>query len=276
MILGCDTRRLGIAVAAGAAVGAAATGTFVVWYLRRLRRATLCEPCEAQGEDASLSALLDDLPMALTTRFEWIEKAAQQMVAPIVELRDYVMPEAASLQSSGKREGALSWDDYFMALAFLSAQRSKDPYKQVGAVIVSNTNIILSIGYNGFPRGIPDEKLPWGKSGDLLDTKYPYVCHAEANAILNANTDKMTGQRIYVTMFPCNECAKLVIQAGLVEVIYCEFKGPPYKRPQDRICYEASKRLLSLAGVKLRQHCLQSAISIHSVSSTCEPCKSQA
>eukprot|EP00930_Biecheleria_cincta_P015198 TRINITY_DN12762_c0_g1_i3.p1 TRINITY_DN12762_c0_g1~~TRINITY_DN12762_c0_g1_i3.p1 ORF type:complete len:278 (-),score=20.93 TRINITY_DN12762_c0_g1_i3:13-825(-) len=126
-----------------------------------------------------------------------------------------------------REDGVLSWDDYFIALAFLSAQRSKDPNKQVGACVVSQGNIILSIGYNGFPRGIRDDDLPWAKLsqiGEPLDTKYPYVVHAEANAILNANTDKMSGQRIYVTMYPCNECAKLIIQAGLREVIYSEAK----------------------------------------------------
>ncbi|KAI8468282.1 MAG: cytidine deaminase-like protein [Monoraphidium minutum] len=119
------------------------------------------------------------------------------------------------------------WDDYFMSVAFLSAQRSKDPNKQVGAVIVSPDNIILSIGYNGFPRGCPDGALPWAKksrSGNVLDTKYPYVVHAEANALLNKNQASVAGTRVYVTMFPCNECAKLLIQAGITEVIYHESK----------------------------------------------------
>lgn len=150
---------------------------------------------------------------------------------------------------------------------FLSAKRSKDPSKQVGACVVSQGNIILSIGYNGFPRGIRDDELPWAKLSQIdepLDTKYPYVVHAEANAILNANTDKMAGQRIYVTMYPCNECAKLIIQAGLREVIYCEAKDPPYRKAQDKLCYEASRRLFQLAGVKVRQHTLKKAILIDS------------
>ncbi|XP_073139014.1 uncharacterized protein [Henckelia pumila] len=114
-----------------------------------------------------------------------------------------------------KRKGYLSWDDYFMAIAFLSAERSKDPNRQVGACLVSEKGIILGIGYNGFPRGCSDEKLPWAKkskNGDPLETKYPYVCHAEVNAILNTNHASAEGQRLYVTMFPCNECAKIIIQ----------------------------------------------------------------
>lgn len=119
----------------------------------------------------------------------------------------------------------LSWDDYFMALAFLSAQRSKDPSKQVGACIVSPARIILGIGYNGFPRGCADSRLPWAKratSGGALATKYPYVCHAEMNAILNKNAANVAGATLYVTMFPCNECSKLLIQAGIREVVFYE------------------------------------------------------
>jgi dCMP deaminase len=124
----------------------------------------------------------------------------------------------------------LSWDDYFMAVAFLSAQRSKDPNKQVGACIVDRANVICGIGYNGFPRGCPDSRLPWAKrapDGDPLRTKYPYVCHAEMNAILNKNGASVAGARVFVTMFPCNECAKLLIQAGIAEIVYHEDKAQP-------------------------------------------------
>ncbi|GLJ11717.1 hypothetical protein SUGI_0175330 [Cryptomeria japonica] len=120
---------------------------------------------------------------------------------------------------SAKREGYLTWDDYFMAIAFLSAQRSKDPNRQVGACLVSQNRVILGIGYNGFPRGCSDDDLPWAKksiTGDPLLTKYPYVCHAEVNAILNTNHASTTGQRLYVTMFPCNECAKIIIQSEII------------------------------------------------------------
>ncbi|KAL4433212.1 hypothetical protein ABPG77_003260 [Micractinium sp. CCAP 211/92] len=166
------------------------------------------------------------------------------------------------------RQGYLSWDDYFMAVAFLSAQRSKDPNKQaswVGACIVDQNNVICGIGYNGFPRGCADSQLPWAKKsarGDPLDTKYPYVCHAEMNAILNKNGASVAGARVYVTMFPCNECAKLMIQAGISEVVFHEAKDQPPRSDSPLITasfnrdqqYAASRRLLALAGVKLRQH----------------------
>lgn len=170
------------------------------------------------------------------------------------------------------RSEYLSWDDYFIALAFLSAQRSKDPNKQVGAVLVSQGNIILGIGYNGFPRGCSDSQLPWAKcshDGDILATKYPYVCHAEMNAVLNKNTASLAGAKIYVTMFPCNECAKLLIQAGIKEVIYFESKNTTARdlavrsgMQPDQV-YAASKRMLAMTGVQLRQYQPQRQISLH-------------
>ncbi|KAF8378011.1 hypothetical protein HHK36_029344 [Tetracentron sinense] len=158
-----------------------------------------------------------------------------------------------------KRKGYLSWDDYFMAIAFLSAERSKDPNRQVGACLVCHNGIILGIGYNGFPRGCSDDKLPWAKkskTGNPLETKYPYVCHAEVNAILNTNHASAAGQRLYVTMFPCNECAKIIIQltfllqSGVSEVIYFVEK----RLNNSDTAYTASHRLLSMAGVKVRKH----------------------
>ncbi|XP_047316875.1 deoxycytidylate deaminase-like [Impatiens glandulifera] len=152
-----------------------------------------------------------------------------------------------------KRQGYLSWDDYFMAIAFLSAERSKDPNRQVGACLVSLNNVILGIGYNGFPRGCSDDKLPWSKkskTNNPLETKYPYVCHAEVNAILNTNHASAAGQKLYVTMFPCNECAKIIIQSGVSEVIYF------VEKMLDNCdnTYIASHKLLSLAGLKVRKH----------------------
>ena len=142
-----------------------------------------------------------------------------------------------------------------MGLAYLSAERSKDPNTQVGAVIVDDDNRILSIGYNGFPRGCPDigpDALPWAREGSPenrgLDTKYMYIVHAEANSILNKNTTSLKGSRLYVGLFPCNECAKLIIQSGIREVVYQSDKY------SDLPNFVASKRLLSLAGVKFRQH----------------------
>ena len=147
-----------------------------------------------------------------------------------------------------KREGYISWDEFFMGAAVLCAKRSKDPNTQVGACIVNNENRILSVGYNGFPAGCDDEVFPWDRSAeDAYDTKYLYVCHAEFNAILNSYAP-VKGCKIYVTLFPCNECAKALIQAGIKEVIYLEEKYP------DSIQDRASKRLLMMAGIPFRKY----------------------
>lgn len=147
-----------------------------------------------------------------------------------------------------KREDYISWDEYFMGVALLSAKRSKDPSTQVGACIVNSDNRIVSVGYNGFPRGCSDEEFPWERSADNQnDTKYPFVCHAELNAILNASGREMRGTRIYVALFPCNECAKAIIQSGITEVIYLSDK---YKNTDNCL---ASRRMLEAAGVKLTQ-----------------------
>lgn len=140
----------------------------------------------------------------------------------------------------------IDWDNYFMGVALLSALRSKDPNSQVGACIVNSQNRIVGVGYNGFPRNCPDSNLPWKRDGEWLETKYPYVCHAELNALLNAN-GKVEGCRVYVTMFPCNECAKALIQSGITEVIY---KTDKYPTSESTL---ASKRLLGMAGIKYRE-----------------------
>ena len=148
-----------------------------------------------------------------------------------------------------QREDYLNWDEYFMAVAKLSAMRSKDPNTQVGACIVSNDNRILSIGYNGTPNGYPDDSFPWQREGDALETKYMYVVHAERNAILNyqGNRKSLESARIYVDLFPCNECAKEIIQSGIKEVIYLSDK---YANSESTI---ASKRLFDACGVTYRQ-----------------------
>lgn len=158
-------------------------------------------------------------------------------------------PEVLSMDEENlKRSGYLSWDEYFMAVSFLSALRSKDPNTQVGACIVSNEYKIVGIGYNGMPRGCHDDSLPWGRAAeDPLETKYMYVCHAEMNAILNKNCSSVVGCVIYVALFPCNECAKMIIQSGIKEVIY--FSDKHASQPST----VAAKRLLSLAGVSVRQ-----------------------
>ena len=121
-----------------------------------------------------------------------------------------------------KRENYLTWDEYFMSIAKLSSMRSKDPSTQVGACIVGLDNRILSIGYNGAPNGFSDDTFPWQREGDMLNTKYAYVCHAEMNAILNyrGTRKELENSKIYVDLFPCNECAKLIVQAGIKEVVY--------------------------------------------------------
>lgn len=148
--------------------------------------------------------------------------------------------------NSKKRENYLSWEEYFMAIAKLSAMRSKDPSTQVGACIVSNDNRILSIGYNGAPNGYSDEEFPWDREGENLETKYPYVCHAELNAILNYRGSKkgLENSKIYVDLFPCNECAKIIIQSGIKEVIYLSDK---YADSENNI---ASRRLFDRCGIK--------------------------
>lgn len=147
-----------------------------------------------------------------------------------------------------KRQNYLSWDEYFMGIALLSAGRSKDSNTQVGACIVSCENKILSVGYNGMPTGCCDDDMPWEREGDFLDTKYPFVCHAELNAILNRSTGSLSGATIYVTLFPCNECAKAIIQSGIKEVVYREDKYA------DTDGVKASKKMFEMAGVSTRQY----------------------
>ncbi len=144
-----------------------------------------------------------------------------------------------------KRTDYINWDEYFMGVALLAAKRSKDPSTQVGACIVSPENVIISTGYNGFPYGCSDDEFPWDREGD--ETKYPYVVHAELNAILNAGGRNLKGARVYVDLFPCNECAKAIIQSGIKEVVYL------YDKYADTPATIASKRMLNAAGVKLTQ-----------------------
>ena len=147
-----------------------------------------------------------------------------------------------------KRTDYINWDEYFMGIAMLAARRSKDPNTQVGACIVSEDNIIISTGYNGMPKGCSDDIFPWDREGQQDMTKYPYVVHAELNAILNANGRDLRGSRIYVALFPCNECAKAIIQSGIKEVLYLSDK---YK---DTMLNLVSKRMLEAAGVSFRQY----------------------
>lgn len=144
-----------------------------------------------------------------------------------------------------KRTDYLTWPEYFMAVAVLSAQRSKDPHTQVGACIVDTKNRIIGVGYNGFPRGCSDDVLPWEREGPPLETKYFYVCHAELNAITNtSNARELEGATLYATLFPCNECTKLILQVGIKEVVYLSDKYA------DTPLVQAARRMLDLVGVR--------------------------
>lgn len=145
----------------------------------------------------------------------------------------------------GKREDHISWDEYFMGVALLSSMRSKDPNTQVGACIVNSDRRIVGVGYNGFPTGCSDDELPWGREGNWLETKYPYVCHAELNAILNSIGGTLKDCTLYVALFPCNECAKAIIQAGIRRVVYLSDKYA------DSDSTRASRNMLTQAGVEL-------------------------
>jgi len=146
---------------------------------------------------------------------------------------------------TNQRTDYISWDDYFMGVAMLSAMRSKDPSSQVGSCIVNKNKRIVGIGYNGAPRGFPDEDFPWAREGKLLETKYPFVVHSEANAIINA-TENLDGCKIYVALIPCNECAKLIAQSGIKEVIMISDKH------KDLDAFKATPTIFKHAGVKMR------------------------
>ena len=143
-----------------------------------------------------------------------------------------------------KREDYIRWDEYFMGISKLAGMRSKDPNTQVGACIVGDDNKILSMGYNGFPHGCSDEEFPWEREGDMLETKYAFVTHSELNAILNYRGGSLAGSKLYVSLFPCNECAKAIIQSGIKTVIYDSDK---YNGTPGNI---AAKRMFDAAGVE--------------------------
>lgn len=148
-----------------------------------------------------------------------------------------------------KRTDYITWDEYFMGIALLSAQRSKDNSTQVGACIVNAENKIVSVGYNGMPTGCDDDDMPWERTAEsALDTKYPFVCHAELNAILNSNIPSLAGATLYVTLFPCNECAKAIIQCGIKRVVYFDNKYA------DTDGVKASSMMFSKCGVTVEKY----------------------
>jgi dCMP deaminase len=146
-----------------------------------------------------------------------------------------------------KRQDYISWDEYFMGVALLSAKRSKDPSTQVGACIVNDKNKIVGAGYNGLPAGCDDDEFPWARQGEFLDTKYPYICHAELNAILNNIGMDLKGCKIYTALFPCNECTKAIIQSGIREVIYLSDKY------EGNDIFKAAKIMMDKTGVTYRK-----------------------
>ncbi|EZA46735.1 Deoxycytidylate deaminase [Ooceraea biroi] len=155
------------------------------------------------------------------------------------------MAERPSKRIKIEQTDYITWDEYFMGIALLSAERSKDPKRQVGACIVNNEKKIVGVGYNSMPYGCDDDKYPWGQGPeDSLDAKHLYVSHAELNAIVNKNSSDLKNCKIYVTFFPCNECAKLIIQSGIKEIIYKE-----YPKKEGKPKWKASKRMLGDAGV---------------------------
>ncbi len=148
-----------------------------------------------------------------------------------------------------KRENYIGWDEYFMGIAMLSAERSKDNNTQVGACIVNQEHKIVAVGYNGMPTGCCDDEMPWEREGETsLDTKYPFVCHAELNAILNSNSASLSGCTLYVTLFPCNECAKAIIQSGIKKIIY---KSNKYSDSESSV---ASAFLFRKCGIEMEQY----------------------
>ena len=180
---------------------------------------------------------------------------AQEGFTQGIVLADMDADGRADVIGRGGREQP--WSGLSPPVAVLSSYRSKDPNRQVGACIVNPTKRIVGIGYNGFPVGCGDDALPWGRGtpgGSSLDTKYPYVCHAEMNAIMNKNCESLDGCKMYVTLFPCNECAKLIIQSRVTEVVYCSDR---YHATESMT---ASRRMLSLANVTATPDTLESDV----------------
>ena len=149
---------------------------------------------------------------------------------------------------SDKRTDYISWDEYFMGVAKLASMRSKDPSTQVGACIVDKDTYSLSVGYNGFPLGCDDEEFPWARTGGTLDTKYAFVAHAELNAILNSKTGDLAGSTVYLTLVPCNECTKALIQKRVSKGVYSDDKY------HDADSTKAARKMLDAAGIVYEQY----------------------
>lgn len=231
--------------------GASAALLLLVGHQRRRHRElhfAVCQPCEDDASSPTPQRLQQQLHPQQPTPIPLKPFTPRRALLELDESPSVGLskdPEATT-----RRDCYIGWDDYFMAVAVLSAFRSKDPNRQVGACVVSPETLrIVGIGYNGFPWGCGDDQLPWARlAPSQLDTKYPYVCHAEMNAIMNKNCESLRGCRIYVTLFPCNECAKLIIQSRISEVVFISDR---YSATDSMV---ASRRLFKLAGVRVRQH----------------------
>lgn len=197
----------------------------------------------AEVDDSSETSIVENFDQERKKR-----KVAERRVAKEILLEE-AKYDSSKVDDNRKRKDLLSWQDYFMAMAFLTAQRSKDPNTQVGACIVDQENRIIGLGYNGFPSGCDDDHLPWSRSNkNQLDNKYLYVCHAEVNAILNKGSANVKGSTIYVALFPCQNCAKMIIQAGIREVVF--LSDAYHDTPE---C-SASRIMFKCAGVKCTQY----------------------
>lgn len=234
---------------------AATTAAMMLLLLRRRRCSNrgattlLCEPCEPAEGEAKEAGAAQPPPEALSPSSSPAVRATPRR-ALVGSGSPREIGLSKDVTATTRRENYIDWHDYFMSVAMLSAYRSKDPSKQVGACIVDpKRQRIVGIGYNGFPWGCSDDELPWARKGaSVLETKHPYVCHAEMNAIFNKNSASLEGCRIYTTLFPCNECTKMIIQSRLSDVVY--LSDEKHQEPS----MVASRRMLGLAGIPYWAH----------------------
>lgn len=230
----------------------AAAGLLIFGHWRRRRNAVTenltCMPCDEVSDTARKLTGHDPAPSSPQRAFTEPSSSRTPRSALLESVHSVGLTKDSL--ATQRRDAYIDWHDYFMSVAMLSAFRSKDPSRQVGACIVDpTTKRIVGIGYNGFPWGCADDELPWArKAGSWLDTKYPYVCHAELNAIMNKNTASLDGCRMYTTLFPCNECAKLIVQSRMREVVYLS------DAQRDTDPNTASRRIFDLAGLDVWQH----------------------
>ena len=263
MVVGLGAQRIGPAVILPTAVLACMAAICVLLVRHRRRRcpdepkhsptellsSATCQPCEGESAFSAESVLQPSSPPTAQSPSAEDRTPRKALLGGRYNIG---LSKDSSATTRRDPDNIIGWHDYFMSVAMLSAYRSKDPSRQVGACIVDpKTQRIVGIGYNGFPWGCPDDQLPWARSaasGSWLDTKYPYVCHAEMNAIFNKNCSSLEGCRIYTTLFPCNECAKLIIQSRMLDVVYLSDSH------SESDAMKASRRMLQLSGLQTWAH----------------------